>query len=127
MTRTDRYVLLALAFSMLLLLILRPLALGRGNARFVQVEVGGRVVRRLALLPGDQRQEVPVEIPGGQAVLSFEQGGVRIEPMPRDLCPRGICSHSGLIRRPGATLICAPNRLVVKVTGGPAAVDAVAR
>jgi len=107
------------------LIIVRPLAMGKGKAEAVQVELAGHSVRQIALLPSGRRVIIPLS--RGSAVLSFEHGGVRIMPMPRPLCPRQICSHGGLIRLPGETLVCAPNRLIVRVLSGESAVDAVAR
>ena len=127
MTRTDRIILVMLVVAAALLMVIRPLALGRERTATVQVELSGRVIRRFPLQPPTITRQEVVEIPGGRAVLSFEKGGVRILPMPREICPRAICSHSGLIRRPGGSLVCAPNRLVVKVVGVNQAVDAVAR
>ncbi|MGE5552266.1 MAG: NusG domain II-containing protein [Bacteroidota bacterium] len=127
MTRTDRIVLVALVMAAAVLVVIRPLALGRAEKATVQVELAGRVLRRFPLYPPEVSRREVVELPRGKAVLSFAEGGVRILPMPRELCPRAICSHAGLIRRPGESLVCAPNRLVVKVVGGMQAVDAVAR
>ena len=127
MTRTDRIVLAVLVLAAAALLALRPLALGGERGAAVQVELGGCVACRFPLLPVGETREVAVALPHGRAVLSLEQGGVRILPLPHDLCPKGLCSHTGLIRRPGETLICAPNRLVVRIVGDGETVDAVAR
>lgn len=127
MTRTDRVVLIVLVVTAALLIALRPLVLSRGGPGRVQVEVAGRIIRRLPLLPPSEMRRVSLTIPRGQAVLSFERGGVRLLPMSRSICPRAICSHSGLIRRPGENLVCVPNRLVVRVTGKSGGIDAVAR
>lgn len=128
MTRTDIMVLTALLLAAVLLLVARPPALG-GDGRLVQVELGGRVVRRLPLAPHAGSRRISVELPRGRAVVVLADGGARILPMPRSICPRGICAHQGLIRREGETLVCAPNRLVVRIVGdtAPRPVDAVAR
>lgn len=128
LTRTDRLILAFCVFLALALLVGRPFVLGRDRAAVVQVELAGRTVRRLPLLTAEATVRTVIPLARGRAVLSFEDGGVRILPMPRDLCPRAICSHGGLIRRPGETLVCAPNRLVVRVVGKDRpAVDAIAR
>ncbi len=101
--------------------------MGRDQAAIVQVELAGHTVRRLPLLSAKASARTVIPLARGRAILAFERGGVRILPMPRSLCPRAICSHSGLIRRPGETLVCAPNRLVVRVLGkDQKAIDAIA-
>lgn len=47
------------------------------------------------------------------AVLEVSQGRVRMLPMSKDLCPRGICSHTGWIERSYQSIVCVPNRIIV--------------
>ncbi|MCL6615368.1 MAG: NusG domain II-containing protein, partial [Firmicutes bacterium] len=127
MTKTDRLVLFLLAALGLAAFL--PSLSGASHGSAVQVEISGRVVEEFPLpSPESPPRKVIVPLPRGRAVLSVEKGGVRILPMPSDLCPLGICSHSGPIDRPGESLVCVPNRLVVRIIGGDAGiVHAVAR
>ncbi len=34
-------------------------------------------------------------------------------PLSRELCPRGICSHTGWISRNYQSIVCVPNRIIV--------------
>ncbi|MGQ9779835.1 MAG: NusG domain II-containing protein [Bacillota bacterium] len=129
MSKTDRVLFLLLLVLGLALFVPSFLRAGQGR-RMVQVELAGRLVREFPLPPeGSPPRRVTVPLPKGEAVLSLEKGGVRILPLPRAICPQGICSHSGLIRRPGESLVCVPNRLVVRILDQrrAAAFDAVAR
>jgi hypothetical protein len=70
---------------------------------------------------------IPIE--KGKAVIEVDGGKVRVLPMTRDLCPRGICSAMGWIKRNGSSIICVPNRLIVQINvdTGRRRIDAVAR
>lgn len=127
MTKTDRLIFFLLAAVGLAAFL--PSLSRAERGRTVQVEVSGRVVKEFPLpSPESPPRKVTIALPKGQAVLSLERGEVRILPMPSDLCPLGICSHSGPIDRPGESLVCVPNRLVVRILGGDAGiVHAVAR
>ena len=47
------------------------------------------------------------------AVLEISGGRVRMLPLSRELCPRGICSHTGWISRNYQSIVCVPNRIIV--------------
>ena len=34
-------------------------------------------------------------------------------------CPRGVCKNFGRISKPGRTIICVPNKVVLTIEGGP--------
>ena len=74
----------------------------------------------------DAGQDGDVEIPGplGATRLRFQGGAVRIAGAP---CPRRLCQRLGRLRGPGRSLVCVPNRVVVRFAGHGADVDAVTR
>lgn len=45
--------------------------------------------------------------------LEIEEGKVRMLPLERDLCPKGICSHTGWISHSYESIVCLPNRIMV--------------
>lgn len=47
------------------------------------------------------------------ATLEIREGRVRMLPINEELCPRGICSHTGWISRNYQSIVCIPNRIVV--------------
>lgn len=62
--------------------------------------------------------EDPVRIPLGSALgyneLVIENGTVR---MLKATCPDQVCVHTGAISKPGQTIVCLPNRVVIEITG----------
>jgi len=57
-----------------------------------------------------------------KAVIEIKKNKTRILSSP---CPLGICRHAGWIGKPGETIICVPNRLVLKLSGKEETYDAV--
>lgn len=61
-------------------------------------------------------QEIPVAFGPNheyEAVVELKDGMVRMQPIDDELCPRGICSHTGWINRNYQVIVCVPNRIVV--------------
>lgn len=75
--------------------------------------------------PLDAPREIEVAGRLGVTRLRVEEGGVRCVAAP---CPRRLCMHMGTARRPGDTIVCVPNGVIV-VVRGPSAdeTDAISR
>jgi hypothetical protein len=54
----------------------------------------------------------------GTMRLETKGGGMRVID---STCPEQICVHSGWIRKPGQSIICVPNQIVVELKGSQAA------
>ena len=72
------------------------------------------------------RQDRDLEIPGpaGITLLRIQDGAVWVARAP---CARHLCQRMGHLRRPGRSLVCIPNHLVVRIVGPEGDVDAVTR
>lgn len=99
------------------------------DSRHAVVSVSNEAVRVFSEseLMGQEIYTIPME--KGEAEIEVDGGKVRVLPMARDLCPRGICSATGWIKRNGSSIICVPNRLIVQldIDTGRRRIDAVAR
>jgi hypothetical protein len=85
------------------------------DSRDAVVSVSNKVVRVFSQseLMGLEIYTIPMG--KGKAEIEVDGGKVRVLPMARDLCPRGICSATGWIKRNGSSIICMPNRLVIQL------------
>jgi len=96
--------------------------------KYLTVHVNNELVMELSF--NDETEQV-VRFPFGEnkehiAVLEISGGRVRMLPISRDLCPQGICSHTGWISRNYQSIVCVPNRIIVSFSGGkPDGVDGV--
>ena len=114
----------AAAIAFVLLLALGTfLILGRqgaGSGRRGEIILGGEVVCEIDLDTSPDREiELGGEYPCTIAVRDGEIGFVR------STCPNGDCVRSGMLKAPGDTAACLPDRAVVRVIGD--GVDAVVR
>lgn len=92
------------------------------DQRELVVELCNREVARLPLTGDGPPRYLQVELPGTggyRATIEIRGGRARILPIPEEFCPRGICSHTGWVERPGQAAICLPNRLVIRVVERP--------
>ena len=77
--------------------------------QYVSVNVGGVEICRLPL-QNDVIYKISesntIEISGGSVRMIYAD------------CPDKICMHTGRISKSGQSIVCAPNRVVVSITGG---------
>lgn len=99
-----------MAVLLLAALIAWPLACGSAGARVI-AEQQGRVV---FTAPLHTRRQVSLQGPAGLTVLLVDGGRVRVL---QSSCPQHLCQRQGAISRQGETLVCLPNRLLVRITG----------
>lgn len=65
-------------------------------------------------LDAPQSVTLPLDSSYGHNVLVIENGTVRME---ESSCPDQVCVHTGTIDKPGQTIVCLPNRVVIEITG----------
>ncbi len=112
----DYLVIAGLLFVALLVFIFRNTDSGQA-AGYITVEVDNELIMSIPLDAADNHRFVSVPLESGEAFLEIDAGKVRMIPLPRDLCPLGVCSSVGWIDRGGQAIICLPNRLVVTLWG----------
>lgn len=111
----NRWDLLAMALVVLtaLLLLLWPAMVRTGGSDTVEVSVDGQI----AVLPLLEDGHHPFEGPDSPFVVSVQDRTVRME---RAGCPDQLCVHQGALRGPSGTIVCLPNRTIIRIPGEPA-------
>ena len=109
LTRYDRFLIIGLlALALLCLGIVRYRA-GRTDTVLVQVD-GEEVIR--ASLAADRRFWVD----GSQHRVEIEIKNKRVRVVDSP-CEKKICVRTGWIHKPYQTIICVPNRVVIRLLG----------
>lgn len=86
----------------------------------VVVEVDGR---KVAEYPLAQDATYTIQgVNGGTNVLVIKEGYARIESAS---CPDGLCKNMGRIHNSAQSIICLPNKVVVKIKGGEPDADVI--
>ena len=92
------------------------------EGRVAVIEVDGELVGNFSL---EEDRFIPVDGKLGTTRVEIVGNGVRVLDSP---CPHKLCVKSGPISRSGETLVCLPNRVVIRIEGGEKpSVDAVSR
>ncbi|MBO8168951.1 MAG: NusG domain II-containing protein [Thermoanaerobacteraceae bacterium] len=111
---SKRETLIILVIFIVSILFIASQKFSNSTTRYLVISVDNQVVERLELTPTMSR-EVMVPFGRGTAVFQIVNGRVRILPMPKKLCPKGICSDMGWIEKPGEFIICMPNKIVARI------------
>ena len=78
------------------------------------IEVNGREVRRVTLGSGQAARTITVNGWQGPSTFEVKDGRVR---MVESACRDKICIGVGWIDSDGQSIICLPNRVVIRITG----------
>ena len=75
------------------------------NELVMELSINGGTQQRISFPFGDHREHT--------ATIEISGGKVRMLPLDEELCPRGICSHTGWISRNYQSIVCVPNRIII--------------
>lgn len=88
--------------------------------KYLVIYVDNEVVEELSFnLEDSFTYSFPFDQGRHRAALEIEGGRVRMQPLPKKLCPRGICSHTGWIAHSYESIVCLPNRILIVFTQAP--------
>lgn len=112
MTKADFLLILLLVGGSLFFLI-EPIFRSRGaGQRWLSVQVDGKVVDEIRLLPAEEKQVYSYRTAYGTNTLEIQEGKVFVSEAD---CPDKLCMRQGKISRVGAMIVCLPNRFVVEI------------
>lgn len=95
---------------------------GAANAGTLRVDIDGRMVAEYTFSVTDPPRVITIGAPRGPIQIELREGRVRVLPLPTEICPLGICWHSGWTGHPAKAIVCLPNRMVLRIlraSGGP--------
>ena len=81
--------------------------MNRQSAGVVEIQIDGKVTKTLSL-----DKERAFKINGGTNTVQIENGKVKMAAAD---CPDQICVHQKAISRNGESIICLPNKIVLKI------------
>lgn len=91
----------------------------QGEQKYISIFVNNSFVKEISF--NDQTERIVTFSFGKNnehvATLEISRGRVRMLPISENLCPRGICSHTGWISRDYQSIVCVPNRIMVSFSG----------
>ena len=83
--------------------------------KYARIFVQNRQVAELSLPPGESFTYEFKFGEGGRytAVVEVDDGRIRMLPLSEELCPKGICSHTGWIEYSYESIVCLPNQIMI--------------
>jgi hypothetical protein len=82
--------------------------------------VDGVCVRSVDLSQVREPETYTVETEGGQNVIQFEPGCIRVQEAD---CPDQVCVQAGWLTDSAAPIVCLPHRLVIRLEGNGATAE----
>lgn len=83
----------------------------------VSVRAGDEIERRFSL---SEPRTLRARGPLGETEIAIEDGAARVVASP---CARKVCVRMGAARRTGETLVCVPNRVIVRIEANAGEAD----
>ncbi|MCF6096588.1 NusG domain II-containing protein [Thermovorax subterraneus] len=83
-----------------------------GGKTYAVIEINGKEYQKISL--GKDGPKMQLKVAGfiGDVVLEIDRDKVRVVASD---CPDKDCVRQGWVSKPGQTLVCLPNRVVVKI------------
>jgi hypothetical protein len=78
-----------------------------------QITIDGQIIQQGRFMSG-YRKDLYVQVKNGTAHIVLDGDRIFVHE-DNDICPKKICSKMGSIARPGESIICLPNKLVIRV------------
>lgn len=83
---------------------------------YIVINVDGTIIEKISINP-EREETVLHEFTFGEenhvGTLEIMGNSVRMLPMPKDICPEGICSDTGYISAMFQNIVCMPNKIHV--------------
>lgn len=79
------------------------------------IKIDGQDYATLKLDSSNERQEIPLTLPGGQSMLIVsEKDQIWVE---ETTCADEVCALTGKVNKPGQSIVCLPNKTVIFIEG----------
>ncbi|OFW56113.1 MAG: hypothetical protein A2V52_00820 [Actinobacteria bacterium RBG_19FT_COMBO_54_7] len=115
----DVIIVLAVVVLSAFLIFTSVAGAGEGSGSKVRISVNGREHK---VLPLEGDKTLGVEGFEGESLMEINGGKVR---MIDSACPDKLCVRTHWISRPGESIICLPNRVVIEIKDGSGGPDAI--
>ncbi len=112
MGKADKtLIMIVLGFSLLVYLSF-SLINQKHSALIAEISVNGQVISTIDLDRPPSEHMIYITGPLGKSVAEIRKGAIRMKFSP---CPNHYCMQSGWINRAGQSIVCIPNRIIIKI------------
>jgi hypothetical protein len=121
MNKSD-FILISVVISIILLLLI-PTLLLRENATKAYVYYDNKLIKEIDLSL-DETREYKVNGYNGEVIIETKKSKIRVK---KEVSPLHLCSRQGYISSSLETIVCLPNKIVIKIGSTDTQVDAIVR
>lgn len=115
MKKGELYIVISIIVISLTILLYMNYGIAHEGNMLVKISVANEIVLSKEINSHTQETIAIPLLSGEMATVIIEHGQVKVLPLPDNICPKGICSHTGWIQRAGEAIICLPNQLVISL------------
>jgi hypothetical protein len=115
MKKLDYIIIIALILVSLLSsgIILYSSAKAKYQSQYIEIQVDGDIYKKIPFKSSTE-ETIDLKTELGENIIRISKGYVQI--LDAD-CPDKVCVKDGSISKPGQSLVCLPNRVVVEIKG----------
>jgi hypothetical protein len=84
------------------------------NSKYISIQVNGKEYKKITFNPKMVGKTIPIKTKYGYNLI--EIGDEKVRVIEAD-CPDKLDVKQGYISKPGETIVCLPNRLIIEIKG----------
>lgn len=114
MTLWDKLLIGALIVIGVAGMVVLPVVNETSGKKDIIIRVQGNEVKRISINSSDSKV-YDFKFGSNTGYIEVKDGSVRMQKMPKSICPEGICSDTGWISNSYQTIVCLPNKIIVSI------------
>ncbi|MBE6081251.1 NusG domain II-containing protein [Acidilutibacter cellobiosedens] len=114
MTKGDKYLIIIIIIISLISIIYVERDATSYNSKYISIQVNGKEYKKITFNPKMVGKTIPIKTKYGYNLI--EIGDEKVRVIEAD-CPDKLDVKQRYISKPGETIVCLPNRLIIEIKG----------
>jgi len=118
MTKLDKILIIFLLASSLNGLMFISVLNTDISKKDIVIKVENKTIKRISIDKNTDNKTFSFQFGNNTGYIEVKNGAVKMQEMPKSICPEKICSDTGWISKKYQTIVCLPNKIVVSLEQG---------
>lgn len=115
LTKGDKYlIIIIIIISFVSFIYINNSEFKKSENKYISIQVNGEEVKKITFGVNMVGKKIPINTEFGYNLIEIGDGKVRV--IEAD-CPDKLDVKQGWISKPGETIVCLPNKLVIEING----------
>jgi len=114
LTKGDKYLIIIIIIISLISIIYVERDATSYNSKYISIQVNGKEYKKITFNPKMVGKTIPIKTKYGYNLI--EIGDEKVRVIEAD-CPDKLDVKQRYISKPGETIVCLPNRLIIEIKG----------